>query len=149
MPMEIILTRDVEGLGSAGDVVTVADGYARNYLLPRGLAEKATPAAQRRIEKIRRARQERLERELAEARALAERLESLRCTVPVKAGVEGKIYGSVTAAAIVEALEQEGVTLDRRQVELEEPIKELGVFKVPVRLHPEVTATLEVWVVEE
>lgn len=149
MASRIILLEDVEGLGKQGDVVTVADGYARNYLLPRGLAERATPQAQQRVEKMKRARAERLERELQEARELAARLQSVRCTVPVKAGVEGKIYGSVTAAGIADALSAEGIEIDRRQIELAQPIKELGVFKVPIKLHPQVETTLEVWVVEE
>jgi len=149
MATEVILLEDVEGLGVQGDIVTVADGYARNFLLPRRLAEKATPEARRRVEKIKSARRQRMERELEEARRLAERLASLRCTVPVKAGVDGRIYCSVTSASIAEALEQEGVQVDRRHIELENPIKELGVFKVPVKLHAEVHAILEVWVVEE
>jgi large subunit ribosomal protein L9 len=149
MSREVILMSDVPGLGSEGDVVKVSDGHARNYLLPRGLAAEVTDATRRRLEKVRRDRDQKDERELAQAKELAARLQGTSCNVGVKAGEGGKLFGSVTAAHICEALKLQGIAIDRHQLGLEEPIHELGVFNLPVRVHPQVSATLKVWVVEE
>lgn len=148
MAVELILTENVEGLGVAGDVVRVAEGYARNYLLPRKLAAPVTDATRRQLETRRRRREEQQRQELEKARSLAAGLEAASCTLPVKAGAEGKLFGSVTANDIAAALQAQGLAVDRRQIQLPEPLRELGVFNVPVRLHPEVQATLKVWIVE-
>lgn len=149
MAIELILIENVKGLGVEGEVVRVAEGYARNYLLPRKLAAPVTEATRRYLEKKRREREEEQARVLARAREQAAAIEKVSCTLPVKTGEEGKLFGSVTAADIAEALAAQGIEVDRRQIELAEPIRELGVFSVPLRLHPEVNATLKVWVVEE
>ncbi len=149
MAMEVILMNDVPNLGITGDVVRVSEGYARNYLLPRQLAAPVTEATRRRIEKK---RQERAAQEavvLAAAQEQAARVGKLALNVVVKAGTEGKLFGAVTAAQIAEALAAQGIPVERHQVDLPEPLRELGKFDVPVRLHPQVTATLKVWVVEE
>ncbi len=147
--MEIILMKPVAGLGEPGQICKVADGYARNYLIPKGLAEPATPAARRRLEKIRAAEEAQRAAQLAAARELARRISETSVTIRARAGEEGKLFGSVTAAQIAEALEVQGILVDRHSVSLEQPIRELGVYTVPIHLAPEVTASLKVWVVEE
>lgn len=149
MSTEILLMRDVSELGSEGDVVTVADGYARNFLFPRKLAAPVTEATRRRLAKLRREREEDLKARLEGCRRLADRLAGISCTIAVKAGEDEKLYGSVTAADIVDSLKQQGVEIDRHAVALEHPLKELGVFDVKINLHPQVEATVKVWVVEE
>ncbi|MFH1857389.1 MAG: 50S ribosomal protein L9, partial [Candidatus Omnitrophota bacterium] len=137
--MELILLENVARLGSRGDVVHVKDGYARNYLLPAGLAQLNTPGALKKVEKLKVQEEASRQEELREAKVLAERLTSLSCTLRVKAGEEDKLYGSVTPQDIAAALQEEGVSIDRKKIILEEPIKSLGVFQIPIRLHPDVT----------
>lgn len=149
MSKEVILMADVEGLGAEGEVVKVADGYARNYLLPRNLAAPVTEATRRRLETKRREREAQVAKQKESAQELAKQIEALSCTVAVKTGEEGKLFGSVTAANVVDALKAQNITVDRHQVELPDAIRELGVFNVPIKLHPEITATLKMWVVEE
>jgi large subunit ribosomal protein L9 len=149
MSKEVILMENVAGLGDEGEVVKVADGYARNYLLPKNLAAPVTEATRRRLEKKRKERGEQLAKAKEGAVALARTLEGISCTVAVKTGEEGKLFGSVTASDILAALKEQKVELDKNQLRLEEPLRELGVFKVPVKLHPEVETSLKVWVVEE
>jgi large subunit ribosomal protein L9 len=139
----------IDGLGEEGEVVQVADGYARNFLFPKNLAAPVTEATRRRIEKLKKDRVARLEREKVEAVELAKRIEKVSCTIPVKTAAEDKMYGSVTPADIAAILKEQGVDVDRHKIELEKPIRELGVFKVNIKLHPEVEAPLKVWVVEE
>jgi large subunit ribosomal protein L9 len=148
MPQELILLDDVEDLGEIGQTVRVADGYARNYLLPRGLAAKATPGAMRQLEARKVARQERLAAEIASAEELAEQLAEKSVTIAVQVNEENHLYGSVTEVQIKEALDEMHLPIERRQIKLEEPLKELGVYEVPVKLHQQVTATLKVWVVK-
>ena len=147
MAVELILLEDVEDLGKAGQKVNVAPGYARNFLVPKGLAEKVTPGALRQIE----ARKERIlaqrKEELAVAEALAEKIASTEITIPMQAGEDEKLFGSVTATIIAEALQKEGIKIEARKVKLAEPIKELGVFNVDIKLHTDVIATAKVWVV--
>ena len=148
--MKVILKQNVKNLGKAGDVVEVADGYGRNYLLPRGLAVEATDANLRQLRERERvqARQER--RELEEARRVAAALENLTIQIRAKAGESGRLFGSVTTADIAEAIaEATGHRVDRRRIQLDEPIRQLGAVQVPVRLHPDVTVTLTVEVVRE
>ena len=149
MAIEVLLMSEVEGLGKEGDVIRVKDGFARNYLFPKQLAAPLTDATRRRLEKLRKDRSDREAAVLGAARDLAARLEKSSCTVPMKTGNEGKLFGAVTAVHIADVLKKDGIALDRHQIELAEPIRELGVFSVPVRLHPEVTANLKVWVTGE
>jgi len=148
MAIEVFLMADVPDLGVEGDVVTVANGYARNYLLPRDLAAPVTDATRRQLAKLQREREAARKADLETAQARVARIENASCTIPVKAD-EGKLYGSVTTADIAAALASQGVELDRDTLQLEAPIKELGVYDISVRLHPEVETTIKVWVVEE
>lgn len=149
MSIEVLLLSDVPELGAAGATVKVADGYARNYLLPRGLAGPVTPATLRRLEKLRKEREELARLQLAEARAKAAKLKGLSVTVRAKTTDGQKLYGSVGVADIVAALEAQGVALDHSQIELAAPLHEVGQFDVPIKLHAEVTASVKLWVVEE
>jgi large subunit ribosomal protein L9 len=147
--MEIILRQGVENLGKPGDVVKVKAGYARNYLLPHGLAYEATPGNLKRIQ------QERERLEAAEndrrtaAQGLAETLEQVSLTFSARVGEEGKLFGSVTAADIAQQLEAQGFRVEKRQIDLHEPIKALGVYRVPVRLHADVKPEVRVWVIKQ
>lgn len=145
--MKVILEKDVRKVGDAGAVVAVADGYARNYLLPRGLAREATPAGVRAAEAAAAAGRRRTEREAVGSRALAERLAGVSLTIAVKAGEGEKVFGAVTSAEIAEALAAQGVEVDRRKIALDEPIRALGTHDVAVRLPGGVTATFRVSVV--
>lgn len=149
MAIEVLLMAEVEGLGHEGDVVKVADGHARNYLYPRKMAAPVTDAMRRRLAKMQATREIRRKEELEAAKELAAKVEKLSCTIQAKSGEEGKLFGSVTAADIIANLKGQGVAVDKNVIQLETPIKELGVFNVKVRLHPEVEGTLRVWVVEE
>jgi large subunit ribosomal protein L9 len=149
MSKEVILMADVEGLGKEGEVVKVADGYARNYLVPRNLAAAVTDATRRRIEKKRQEREIQQTREREAALELQKRLEQVSCTIAMKTGAESKLFGAVTVQHILDVLKTQGIELDKHQVELAAPIKELGVFNIPLKLHSDVAATLKVWVVEE
>lgn len=149
MAKELMLVSDVPGLGIEGDLVKVAEGYARNYLLPRKLAAPVTAMSRRQVEVRRGKRDARLRTEREQAEVMAARLEAASVTIPVKAGPEGKLYGSVSTADIAAALAEQGFQIDRHKVVLKEPLKELGVFDVPVKLHPERQASIKVWIVEE
>ena len=147
--MEVILRQAVENLGKPGDVVKVSNGYARNFLLPRGVAFEATPGNLKRIaqEKERLEAEENKRREAAQE--LAAKLEQVSLTFSARVGEEGKLFGSVTPADIVHQLEQQGFQIEKRQVDLHEPLKTLGVFRVPVRLHAEVKPEIKVWVIKQ
>jgi len=148
--MKVILTRDVKDLGQAGDVVNVADGYARNFLFPRKLAVQATPGNLEVVKRRQTAQAQRLERAIEEARELKERLDSLTVRVTGKVGTGTRLYGSITAQDIADALAREhNIRIDKRDIQIEEPIKSLGTYPVPVKLHREVTATLQVEVIGE
>jgi large subunit ribosomal protein L9 len=147
--VKMILREDVPGLGHAGDVVSVRPGFARNYLVPLGKATPASEGKLREIEHHKRQIAEKVARELADHRRAKERLESLEIEVRAKAGEEGKLFGSVTSAQIAELLAERGVEIDRRRIELPEPIKELGERTVSVRLHREVVATVRLKVTPE
>ncbi len=149
MAVEVLLMDAVPGLGIEGDVVRVADGYARNYLFPRGIASEVTEGKKRQIEKKRIERLELMRKEKTAAEELAKKFEGLSCTIAVKTSEGGKLFGSVTAAQIIEKMAEQSVTLERGQVKLDAPLHELGVFDVTVVLHPEVNAVLKVWIVEE
>ena len=143
--MKVVLRSDVSGIGRKGDVREVANGYARNFLLPRGLAFKATPGVEAQAEGMRRARALKQAGELADAKVVAELLATSPLRITVRAGKEGKLFGSVGSADVVSAIaKQLGVTIERRQVELAEPIKAVGTYQVPVELHAELTVPVTV-----
>jgi large subunit ribosomal protein L9 len=147
--MEIILRHAIENLGKPGDVVTVSPGYARNYLLPRGFAYEATPGNLKRISQEK-SRLEAAENERRDAaQQLASKLEEVSLTFSARVGDEGKLFGSVTAADIAQQLEAQGYTIEKRQIDLHDPIKTLGVFRVPVRLHADVKPEIRVWVIKQ
>lgn len=147
--MKVILQQDVPHLGRVGDIVKVRDGYGRNFLVPRGMAVVADERNVRRLDHQKREASAKATRILAEARAAAERIGQTAVSIKVQAGDEGKLFGAVTNRDIVDALAAEGVVVDRRQVDLAEPIKQIGVFTVPVRLHPEVEAAVKVYVIQQ
>jgi large subunit ribosomal protein L9 len=148
--MKIVLRADVANLGRKGDLVDVADGYARNYLVPRGLAFQATKGVARQAESMRRSRQVRDSKEKEGAAATANQLAVARIEIKARGGEGGRLFGSVTTADVAAAVEaQTGIHIDRRKLHLEEPIKTLGVHEVPIRLHAEVDAILTVEVVSQ
>jgi large subunit ribosomal protein L9 len=147
--MELILREDVLKLGRRGDVVKVADGYARNFLLPRGLGMAVTAANKAMIDKERKAHEARLAKEKAEFESLAGRIAGLRFVAPRKVGENEVLYGSVTGADVAEFLKTKGIEIDKRRVLLEEPIKTLGEHEVRIRLHPEVQASVKLLVTKE
>lgn len=148
--MKIVLRADVDNLGKKGDLVEVADGYARNYLVPKGLALRATPGVQKQADAMRRNRDARDRRDREAAEALASQFSGRTVTVTARAGEGGKLFGSVTASDIAEAVQaQFGVEVDRRRIELDEPLKELGATELRVRLHSEVVAAVVVEVVPQ
>lgn len=142
--MNIILIEDVDNLGLAGQVVTVAAGYARNKLIPGQLALEATPSNLKMLEKKRAEYEIRAKKEKERAAELAEKIEAVRLTISQKAGEKDKLYGSVTSMDLAAALEEQGLDIDRRKIKMTEPIKTLGEFEVPVKLHTDVTANLKV-----
>ncbi|MFP3869052.1 MAG: 50S ribosomal protein L9 [Desulfobacteraceae bacterium] len=147
--MKLILTQDLPGLGEVGNIVEVARGYGRNYLIPQGKAMEATPANLARFEQQRSRYQKTQERQKEAAQTLADRLEGVTITIPQRVGEKERLYGSVTSAQIAEALNSMGFELDRKMLELPEPIKSLGTYEVTVRLHSGVRATVKVEVVPE
>jgi large subunit ribosomal protein L9 len=143
--MRIVLRDDVDNLGRKGEVVDVADGYARNYLVPRGLALKASAGSQKQADAMKRNREVRESREREAAQAVAAQFEGRTISIKARAGGEGRLFGSVTSADIAEAVQkQTGAEIDRRKLALDEPLKELGGADVVVRLHPDVVATIHV-----
>ncbi len=143
--MKLILTNEVTGLGGPGDVVEVAGGYGRNYLVPRGLAMLWTRGAEKQIDLIKRARAARDIRGVDDAKDAAKRLSALTVQLDVRAGAQGRLFGSVSASDIADAVRKAGgPELDRRRIEISTPIRTVGTHQVSVRLHPEVTATLDV-----
>ncbi|MEK7283291.1 MAG: 50S ribosomal protein L9 [Acidobacteriota bacterium] len=147
--MQIVLKEDIEKVGRRGEVVKVADGYARNYLLPFGKALQATPGNLKVIEREKRRYGALLLKEKEENEALARRIQAVSLTLVRKVGENDVLYGSVTSADIGESLQKEGIVVDKRRIQLADPIKSLGIYTVPVRLHPEVVADVKVWVVKE
>ena len=146
--MKLILTQDVSGLGAPGDVVEVAPGYGRNYLVPQGLAIQATRGAEKQIATIRRAREVREVRDLGHAKEIQTQLSGLKVRLPARSGDGGRLFGSITSGDVVEAVASAGgPKLDRRLVTLAAPIKALGNHTVKVKVHPEVEATVNVEVV--
>ncbi len=147
--MQVILKERLENLGHVGDIVTVKPGYARNYLIPQGLAYAATAGNLKRIEREKAKIEKRNAADLSAARERATVIETTSVTFSARAGEEGKLFGSITAADIAEKLAEQGIEIDRKQVMLDEPLKALGVFEVAIRLHAEVRPEIKVWVIKE
>ncbi len=147
--MEVILREDVEKLGHRGDIVKVAEGYGRNFLLPRGLAMAVTDSNKAMIARERKAFEAKAAKEKAEFESLAQRIGTLRFVAPRKVGENDALYGSVTSGDIAEFLKTKGIEIDKRKVSLEEPIKKLGEHEVKIKLHPEVQASLKLLVSKE
>lgn len=147
--MKIILREDLENLGSAGEIVKVKAGYARNFLIPKGIALIASDANMRRYENEKQQLNWKKEQEKRKAEEFAKVLENVSCTITVQVGEEDKLFGSVTSQNIADALVAQGHEIDKRKIQLDEPIKSLGIYSVPIKLHTEVEATVKVWVVKE
>ncbi len=147
--MEVILRQSVPALGRAGEIVKVKPGYARNYLIPHGLAYKASEGNKRRIESEKKTRLAQMAAHQADAQTLAEALESVELHFNAKAGEGDKLFGSITSADIAKQLGDLGYPVDKRSIELDEPLKMIGIYKVPVRLHTDVRTEIRVWVVKE
>jgi len=147
--MKVILRKEHEKLGQVGSVVDVKDGYARNFLIPKGLAYPATDGSVRALEEEKKQAGQRVAKELKGSEKLAFDLEKVSITLQMKVGEEEKLFGSVTSQMIADSLKEKGFEIDKRIIDLEEPIKALGIYSVPVTLHPGVTAKVKVWVVRE
>ncbi len=147
--MKVILRKDIDTLGKIGDVITVKDGYARNYLIPRNIAYVATDSSVKTLEEEKKQQARRTEKEKKSSEALAAELEKISVTIKMKVGEEDKLFGSVTSQMIADALKEKNVILDKRQIELEEPLKTLGIFDVNVKLAGGVAGKLKVWIVRE
>ena len=146
--MNVILVKDIEKLGAQGEVVKVRPGYARNYLIPAGFAVAETEQQRRALKELMRQREQKHARDLAKAQELKKQLEAKKWTLKLNTGADDKSFGAITANDIIELLSQGEVTLDKHAVQLGEPIKTLGVHPVPVRVHPEVVATVKLSVVK-
>ena len=147
--MKVILRQDFEALGEAGKIFTVKDGYARNFLIPRGIAYEASPGALRLFEQDKQRLDAKKNREKRQAEGLQTQLEGVSVTATVPVGEEDRVFGSVTTQDIAELLAAKGFEIDKRRILLDEPIKALGIYEVPVKLHTEVQATVKVWVVKQ
>lgn len=147
--MKVILRKNTEGLGEIGKVVDVRDGYARNYLIPQKVAYPYSPGYLKMIENEKRAYQAKANREIHDAETLAGKLNAVEITIEVQAGEEDKLFGSVTSQMVADKLVEQGIEVDRRRIELAEPIKMLGDYKVPVKLHQQVSAEVSVHVVKK
>ena len=149
--MEVILTKDSGKLGKTGQVIKVKDGFARNFLIPNGLALPLTSQNMRKLEQENQAKAMKLEKTRKEYEGLKAKLESLSLTMPVltKEKEEDKIFGSVSTQEIINSLSEEGITIDKNSIILDEPLKSLGIYEVPVKLGLEITAKLKVWIVKK
>lgn len=147
--MKVIFLQDVKGKGKKGEVKEVADGYARNFLIAKGLAREATSGNVKELQAIKSSEEKRKVDELKNSQEFAEKLEKLMITIKSKSGENGRLFGAVTSKQIAEELKKQKITIDKRKILLNEPIRTLGIIQIPVKLHPEVTATLKVQVTEE
>lgn len=147
--MKVIFLKDVKGQGKKGEIKDVSEGYAQNFLMPRGLVRPATDGNVKTLENQTAAELKRKEKEKEEAQALGKKLEEMTVTLKAKAGEGGRLFGAITSKQVAEALEKAGVKIDKRKIEMHDPIRTLGVTQVPVKLHPEVKATFKVQVTEE
>jgi len=147
--MKVILKENVDGLGYLGDLLTVADGYARNYLLPRGKAVVANPRSLKTFDHLKRVASQETKKELQGLEELGNRIGKVTLTFPVQTGKDDKLFGSVTSKDIAEGLVEQGVDVDRRKIQLPQPLKELGTFSVPIKLHREVVPEISVAIVKK
>lgn len=147
--MKVIFLKDVKGQGKKGEIKNVSDGYANNFLIPRGLAEPANASNVKQLEQQKMAEARNKQKEKEQAQALAGKLEQTELVLKAKAGEGGRLFGAITSKHIADELKKLKVDIDRRKIELDEPIRSLGVARVPIKLHPDVKATLKVQVVEE
>lgn len=147
--MKVILTQTIPKLGEFGEVVTVKDGYARNYLIPKGLALPATPSSIKTLELIRKQREGFEEKRKIKIQELAEKLEGLSVDLAVKVDDEDRLFGSVTAQMIADALKEKGFDIDKKCVIIEEPIQNLGVYTIKIQLSPDVVSSIRLWVVKD
>ena len=147
--MKVVLMEDVDKLGKLGNVVDIKRGYARNFLFPRNLAVEATDRNLELLEEKKKRRQLELAKEKQDMEKLAERIANMSCTIPMAVGEEDKLFGAVKAEHIAEAFSSEGINIDKKQINLSEPIQKLGIYQVEIKLHPEVTASTKVWVVKK
>ena len=147
--MKVLLREDYKGLGDTGEVVKVKDGFARNFLIPQGVAFIATEQNKKKYENDLKQKGWRLERDKQNAEELAKKLENVSATISVQVGEEDKLFGSVTSQNIADSLAEQGYKFEKRKILLDEPIKTLGIYSVPIKLHTEVTGTVKVWVVKE
>lgn len=147
--MQVILLEDVPSLGKAGDIVKVSDGYGRNYLIPQKKAIQATEKNLKALEHQKRLIQQKIGKRREDAERLAQKIENLTCTFYRNVGEKGKLFGAITSMDIEAYLKEQGIEVDRKKIHLEEPIKNVGNYHVPIKLHPEITATLKVWVVQQ
>ena len=147
--MKVILKQDFDKLGNTGDIINVKDGYARNFLIPRKIAYQATPSNIKRFDEEKKKMASQLTKEVKKAEKLATELEKVSCTIAMAVGEEDRLFGSVTSQDIAVALNEKGIEIDKRKIQLDEPIKALGIYTVPIKLHPEVGANVKVWVVKK
>lgn len=147
--MKVILLENIDKLGKIGDVVNVKEGYGRNFLLPKNKAKPATPGNMKMLEELKKKQAQEDAKKEASAKALADKISNLSLTISAQAGEEEKLFGSVSNETISEALAEEGINIDKKDILLDEPIKKLGVYQVAVKVHPEVKANLKVWVVKK
>ena len=147
--MKVILRQNFENLGQIGDLIDVKNGYAQNYLIPRKIAYAAFKGNVRALEEEKKNLVKKIEQELVLAETLSAELEKVSVTIPVQVGEEDKIFGSVTNQMIADALKEKGHEVDRRKIEIDEPIKSLGIYGISIKLHPSVSAKIKVWVVRE
>jgi large subunit ribosomal protein L9 len=147
--MELILNQDIDRIGKAGNIVKVKDGFARNFLIPNGLAVPVTPANLKKLEQEKQLKTLQLEKAKREAEELKAKLAHLSLTIPVLTHEEDKLYASITVQDLTTALSEEGFNIDKNSIVLDEPIKALGIFEVPINLHPEISAKVKVWIVKK
>ena len=147
--MKVILFEDIDNLGSAGEIVNVKDGYARNYLIPKKLAISATPSNLRALQSQKKVFEKKAKEKATDAMSIKEKIDGKSFKIAVKVGESDKLFGSVTSQNIEEILKQEGINISHRDVKLDEPIKELGVYNITIKLHPDVEANFKLWVVKE
>jgi large subunit ribosomal protein L9 len=147
--MEVILNQDIDRLGKSGTIVNVKDGYARNFLIPNGLAVPLTPKNLERLEQEKKRKTLQLEKAKQAAEELKNKLANLSLTIPVLIHEEDKLYGNITSLDIATALTEEGFNIDKNSIILDEPINSLGIYEVPIKLHSEVIANIKVWVVKK
>jgi len=147
--VKVILIENVDRLGNIGDLVNVKEGYARNYLIPKNLAKPATAGNMKILELLKKKKAEEDAKHLSEAKALAEKISNLSLTISAQAGEEEKLFGSISNDLIASSLAEEGITIDKRDILIDEPIKKLGVYQVAVKVNPEVKANLRVWIVKK